>query len=187
MGTEIERKFIVEDFDSILKDQSSIIAATLLIKQIYLYEDDNVVVRLRDVIVEDGPFTEEGCFLTFKSKNKSCSSLIRDEHELCIAYSGMEEILNHYFNQSNSIIIKRRYHVFRKPETPNKLVRKWEVDHFLNVEKPFYLAEAELDDENEILDIPFWCRKEVTLDPEFQNSHIAQNLPKKPLDTEPDL
>ena len=50
----------------------------------------------------------------------------------------------------------------------------WEIDEFTGPHAGLWLAEIELDDENESFECPGWLGDEVTDDPKFTNSALAR-------------
>jgi adenylate cyclase len=53
--------------------------------------------------------------------------------------------------------------------------KKWEVDFFEGANKGLVLAELELQDENEAVDLPSWVKKEVTGEIQYHNSRLASH------------
>ena len=51
---------------------------------------------------------------------------------------------------------------------------RWEIDEF-ETPKGLWLAEIELKNDGEYIDLPPWIGKEVTYDPQYANSQIAEH------------
>jgi len=66
------------------------------------------------------------------------------------------------------LIIKRRHEVENQG-------RKWEIDVFEELNAGLIVAEIELLNENEKIELPYWVSQEVTLDERYKNHYLAQN------------
>lgn len=146
MGTEIERKFLVDGTQ--WKDYP----ATLL-RQGYVCRSPDHVVRVRT----DG---ERG-ILTIKGSTHGMS---RPEFEYVIPLSDADELLDGICEKP--LIEKRRYLV----EYGGK---KWEVDEFLGENAGLVVAEIELQSEDEVIQRPEWVGMEVTDDPRYFNANLV--------------
>lgn len=51
----------------------------------------------------------------------------------------------------------------------------WEVDEFEGVNKGLILAEVELSNESEKIDLPEWIDQEVSFDPKYSNINLARD------------
>lgn len=51
----------------------------------------------------------------------------------------------------------------------------WEVDEFAGDNQGLILAEVELSEEHQIVDLPDWIGEEVSGDPRYFNSYLAKN------------
>ena len=51
----------------------------------------------------------------------------------------------------------------------------WEIDVFEGINIGLVLAEVELENENQKVDLPVWIEKEVSEDFRFYNSWLSQN------------
>lgn len=148
MGKEIERKFLV--------DQSSLpsdINGTEY-SQSYISINESGVVRVR--------IKEETAVLTIKSGGLGIS---RDEFEYEIPLEDAKALQN-IFN--NEIIYKTRYNIIYKG-------KKWEVDQFHKQNKGLWIAEIELESEEESFDVPKWVLEEVTGDEKYYNSNLSKH------------
>lgn len=147
MALEIERKFLVADLEGALAGAVS----SERIAQGYLSAAPEATVRVR---VRGG----RG-WLTVKSPNRGA---VRGEWEYEIPEADARELLA---LSQTGVIDKVRYIV---PFGG----RRWEVDVF---ERPagVVLAEVELPQENEPVELPSWIGREVTGDSRFYNSSLA--------------
>ena len=69
---------------------------------------------------------------------------------------------------NDKIIYKTRYKI-----TIDK--KLWEVDEFHKENKGLWLAEIELESENESFSLPEWIKKEVTGDQKYFNAYLSEN------------
>ena len=51
--------------------------------------------------------------------------------------------------------------------------KTWEVDEFDGLNQGLVVAEIELENENEIVELPDWIGEEVTDEPRYYNSNLA--------------
>lgn len=148
-GIEIERKFLVKNFDFI--DESF---NKYEIMQGYLSVNDKSTIRVRT-------YNKTG-YITIKSRSTD-GGISRQEWEYEIPY---EHAVNLLKICQNNIIEKTRY-----------LVKKdnflWEIDIFA---KPYsiVIAEIELNDKDINIPKPLWIGEEVTGKKEYYNSYISQ-------------
>ena len=63
------------------------------------------------------------------------------------------------------MIEKDRFHIQYKGQL-------WEVDVFYGDNEGLIVAEAELDSENQLLELPTWIKEEVSHDPRYFNSNL---------------
>ena len=148
MGKEIERKFLV--------DQSSLpsdINGTEY-SQSYISINESGVVRVR--------IKEETAVLTIKSGGLEIS---RDEFEYDIPLEDAKALQNIFIIE---IIYKTRYNIIYKG-------KKWEVDQFHKQNKGLWIAEIELESEEESFDVPEWVLEEVTGDEKYYNSNLSKH------------
>lgn len=148
MGTEIERKYLVSS-DAWRPGYQS-----LRMRQGYLAFGPPVSVRIR---VSEG----EG-YLTIK---RSGGDISRDEFEYPLPAEDAEFMLNRLC--AGSIVEKTRH-----------LVRfgglVWEVDVFEGANSGLIVAEVELDSADQRIELPPWIGQEVSGDPRYLNSSLAQ-------------
>jgi len=148
MAVEIERKFLINIDELELEDG-------LDIKQGYIKTADNTVVRVR-VKGTKG-------FLTIKGENVGAKRL---EFEYEIPLEEANEMLEKLC--SNPIIDKTRYEI----KYANHL---WEVDVFYGDNEGLVVAEVELEDEDEKVELPSWIKQEVTSDIKYYNNQLIKN------------
>jgi CYTH domain-containing protein len=149
MPLEIERKFLVKN--EAWRGQ----VAGLKYRQGYLFTAENKTVRVRTV-------GDKG-FLTIKGKTAGAT---RAEYEYEIPFEHANEILDNLCIKP--LIDKVRYKIRYKGLT-------WEVDEFFGENRGLILAEVELTDENQVIDLPDWVGEEVTADPRYYNANLAAN------------
>jgi CYTH domain-containing protein len=147
MSIEIERKFMVTgEFKQFAVNKYHI-------RQGYLTADPERNVRIRT--------RNDQAFITIKGKTgESGRSRFEFEKEITL-----EEAKDLFKLCISYIIEKERYIVPFKGHT-------FEVDVFEGQNKGLVIVEIELDDENEILNLPDWVGTEVTGIQEYYNSHL---------------
>ena len=150
---EIERKFIVDN--DLLNEElkNYFIEDIYTIKQGYLIEDDDSVLRIRT--------TYDRAFLTFK---KGKDPLNRIEFEKEITKEDGDFLL---------LLCPKVLFKIRTVITHNKT--KIEIDFFLN---NLILAEIELKDKDDHYDLPSFIKleNEVTNNPAYNNSELIKNI-----------
>ena len=147
MGKEIERKFLVHP------RKWSDLGAGLIIRQGYLSASKLSSVRVRT-------YGDRG-FVTIKG---TTSDITRDEYEYEIPVNDANEILVNLCE--NPPIEKMRYRVVYKGHT-------WEVDEFTGANQGLTVAEVELKDAKESVELPDWIDREVSGDPRYYNSNLS--------------
>lgn len=149
MAKEIERKFLLHpDW----KEQVKEIQAEE-IRQGYLCTDPARTVRVR--------IKGEEAFLTIKGKTAGFS---RPEFEYAIPKEEAEELLRMC---SYPLIEKQRFTL----KVENQV---WEIDEFFADNEGLVVAEAELEHEEQALQLPYWVKEEVTHDPRYYNAQLVQ-------------
>ena len=149
MPTEIERKFLVKS------DQWRSFATGTVYRQGYLSTKKGCSVRVR--LVEDRGY------LTIKGSTKGFS---RAEYEYLIPAEDAQEMLDNLCDRP--LIEKTRY----KIEFAGLI---WEVDEFAGENQGLIVAEVELIDENQTLELPEWIDQEVSDDPRYFNVNLSQH------------
>lgn len=149
---EIERKFLVKTSD--IRNVISKVHGSR-IHQGYLGNEP--VVRVRTI--DDG--AKERGFLTVKG----AGFITRSEFEYEIPFADAWSMLL----MSHSVVFKTRYKVKHAGHT-------WEVDEFLGNNAGLWLAEIELQHEDEVFDMPPWLNGEVSTNPKFTNVELSKNV-----------
>lgn len=147
MPVEIERKFLVAS-----DDYKRVATASHRIAQGYLSADPEATVRVR--------ILDDSAFLTIKSKTVGCS---RGEWEYPVPVAEAEEMMALCRGKIEKMrrIVPFAGHV-------------WEVDEFGGRLAGLTLAEIELPSEDAEFDLPPFVGAEVTGDPQYYNSNLAQ-------------
>ena len=146
MGTEIERKFLVNG----LGWEKN---AYRTIKQGYLCTDPDRTVRVR--------LLDSEAFITIKGRPQG---ITRAEYEYYIPTQDAQELLKMCVGH---IIVKKRFIVQLQTTL-------WEVDQFEGAHKGLVIAEVELQSEQQQFHRPSWLGEEVSDDPKFTNSYLSQ-------------
>lgn len=157
MGTEIERKYLIRDWDAA---KAAILAyhkegyAGFHIRQGYLNTEPTRTVRVR-VIGQPARLA----FLTIKGLSKGIS---RPEFEYSIPPDEGEQLLE----LCDSRLEKIRYTLLYQSKV-------WEIDEFLGHNAGLRLAEIELKSENEAYTEPDWLGEDVSQEPCYYNSNLC--------------
>ena len=149
MGIEIERKFLIKS------DEWKSLGKRKFYQQGYLLVDKNRTIRIRTV--------EEKGFITIKGSGRGIS---RSEFEYQIPVEEARIILETLCEKP---LIKK----YRTKIKLNNLV--WEVDEFIDENYGLVIAEVELENENQKIDIPSWIGDEVTGEIKYYNSMLIKN------------
>lgn len=147
MAIEIERKFLVAGEGWRQPDPRRM-------AQGYLNRDKHRTVRVR--------VDEDRAFLTIKGITSGAS---RAEYEYAIPLEDAEQMLA----LCDGGIIEKRRHVI------DDRGACWEVDEFLGDNEGLVLAEIELGSADQEFARPGWLGAEVTEDPRFFNSNLAEH------------
>lgn len=147
MSIEIERKYLVKNNNWIPKTSH-------IIKQGYLNRDKDRVVRVR--------IFDNAGYITIKGKTKGIE---RSEFEYEIPLSDAEQLLNMC---EKPILEKKRSIVIFD-------TKKWEIDQFQGENEGLVIAEIELENINEVINLPPWIGIEVSDDPKYYNSNLIYN------------
>ena len=150
MSKEIERKFLVKK----AKWNAANKPVGVQYQQGYLCIDNGKTIRVR--------ITDSNSFITIKGKLQGDT---REEYEYEIPKQDAHRMIN---TLSIGSIFKTRY----KIKFQNKL---WEVDEFSGRNIGLAMAEIELEDKDEIFDLPEWVGKEVTDDERYYNANLVMN------------
>lgn len=149
MGTEIERKFLVKG------DEWRSLATGVCYRQGYIITKNGTTVRVR-LVGDRG-------FLTIKGPRVG---IARREYEYDIPGKDAREMLETLCDRPQ--IEKTRYKI-----PAGEFV--WEVDEFAGENQGLILAEVELKNENQIVELPSWIGEEVSGDIRYYNSYLAEN------------
>lgn len=149
MGVEIERKFLVRNRDWFARIYSS-----ARIRQGYLVNERQVSVRVRSIGNE--------AWLTIKGSTRGLS---RPEFEYQIPRADGEQILANLCQRP--LIEKTRYWLHHGQHT-------WEIDVFEGDNAGLVIAEVELSDPAEEVDLPAWVGAEVSDDPRYLNASLVR-------------
>lgn len=147
MGTEIERKFLVDP--ELLPELSDGIE----IIQGYISTDPTVRVRI---------IGDSGC-ITVKGRTAGIS---KPEFEYIVPVSDAEEMLRLFCKQ---VIRKTRHRIH------STLGHIWELDIFTDANEGLIVAELELGNTGEYYDKPDWATEEVSEDFRYANSNLLTN------------
>ena len=148
MATEIERKFLVigDDWKSLAKGTPY--------RQGYLNRDAHRTVRVRVAGLS--------ALITVKGITVGAT---RQEFEYSIPTNDAEQLLALC---DGPLIEKKRYVLEHHGH-------RWEIDEFSGDNSGLVLAEVELMQENEVINLPSWIGQEVSDDPRYFNSNLALN------------
>lgn len=149
MGTEIERKFLVVD------KRWKTGTRGVHFRQAYLCLDPARTVRVR--------IAGQNACLTIKGASQGAS---RSEFEYAIPVQDACQLLDQLCHRPQ--IEKIRYRV----EYAGLV---WEIDEFLGDNAGLVMAEVELDDPGQAIELPDWVEREVTGDPRYYNAWLSQH------------
>lgn len=148
MGTEIERKFL-------LQGEGWQVGGGVTYRQGYLSTTPERTVRVRTA-------GDKG-YLTIKGLSRGASRL---EFEYEIPLHEANQLLDELCHRP--LIEKRRYKIPHGGLT-------WEVDEFFGENDGLVLAEIELEHEDQAFDRPAWLGREVTGDPRYYNANLVNH------------
>jgi adenylate cyclase len=148
MAMEIERKFLVKG------DTWRSLGSGEIYRQGYLATKEEATVRVR-VVGDRG-------YLTIKGKTVG---IARSEFEYSISVEDAQIMLDTLCDRP--LIEKIRYKI-----PLGNLV--WEVDEFLGENEGLILAEVELMDEQEAIELPDWLGAEISSDSRYYNANLVK-------------
>lgn len=149
MALEIERKFLVTGTGyRFAKNQ-------MRIEQGFLNDDLNRMVRIRKI--------DDQALITIKGP---LQKNVRLEFEYPIPPEEADEMLQHLCIPP--LLQKTRYFF----EHSGKM---WEIDEFDGENKGLVIAEVELKDSHDTVNLPGWIGQEVTDDPRYYNANLVKN------------
>lgn len=149
MGVEIERKFLVKG------DGWRELATGTLYRQGYIPTAPSRTVRIR--------IAGDRGFITIKGDTQGIS---RSEFEYEIPLDDAMQLLDTLCEPP--LIEKYRHKIHL-----NGLV--WEVDEFLGINQGLIVAEVELHDSNQAIDLPQWIGEDVSHDLRYYNANLAKH------------
>ena len=149
MGTEIERKFLLQSdaWRNEVRDSVRLV-------QGYLARGDRSAIRIR--------IKGDEAELNIK---KTLDGINRLEYEYQIPVGDAREILDQV--ALKPLIDKTRHHVVRGDHL-------WEIDEFYGDNAGLVVAEIELGNADEDFDRPAWLGEEVSLDQRYYNSNLSE-------------
>lgn len=147
---EIERKFLV------LPEHRAVLAKEkgIYLHQGYLSTDSSKTIRIR--------IKGDQAFLTVKGLT---SGISRTEIETNITLSSAEALFD-------AFIVNEIQKIRRNIEVNGKC---WEVDEFLGKHQGLWIAEIELEKEDEEFTYPVWLGREVSAEKEYFNSYLSEH------------
>jgi len=150
MGTEIERKFLVQN------DNWRALGQGKLYRQGYLTTSPDCTVRVR-IAGDQG-------YLTIKGATTGIS---RAEYEYGIPLEDAAQLLDTLCQPP--LIEKTRYRI------PAAKGLVWEVDEFAGENQGLIIAEIELPNAEQSVELPDWIGPEVSNDPRYFNSNLSKH------------
>jgi adenylate cyclase len=170
MAIEIERRFLVPKGRDVIRGLA--VRDQLRLRQGYFRRVGGFRIRVRTVVAGAG---ERSAVLTLKNSRRG---LRRDEHAIGISYDLAELALS--LLPPCHVIRKTRYYL----RNGDGLL--WSIDNFEGPNEGLVIAEVELADPMQRIDLPAWIGEEITLDGRYGNSSLALR-PIRALALEPDL
>jgi CYTH domain-containing protein len=159
MAIEIERRFLVRDPQAAIAD--SIIANQFQIRQGYLGWVDGLRIRVRIITDYSGQLS---AVLTLKGRRRGA---YREEYEHPLGLDPAEQILAAL--PPTRIIRKTRYRLRWR----DGLV--WSIDRFEGLNQGLVIAEVELANREQLIELPPWVGEEITLNPRYGNSNLGRS------------
>ncbi|EQD76808.1 Uncharacterized conserved protein UCP016487, CYTH region [mine drainage metagenome] len=150
MKPEIERKFYVRS-----DEWRARVSREIPIRQGYIAEGPHLIVRVR--------LTDTDARLTLKTRS---TGLVRQELEFEMSRADAQALLDGHVK--GHVIEKTRY------VTPDAGLI-WEVDVFEGHNQGLVIAEVELESEHQVFERPCWVGTEITGQPQFYNSSLAEH------------
>ena len=152
---EIERKFLVTDFESVWGSHGVPDAdGGTVMSQGYLVEHALRSLRVR--------LTRDSASLALKGPREGA---LRIEYEEPISLELGEQLL--HLAEPN-VVSKIRFPLVAEG-------RLWVIDNFLDHNSGLTIAEVELTSLTEHVVVPSWCSTEVTTDERYYNEYLARN------------
>ncbi|MBD2196579.1 MULTISPECIES: CYTH domain-containing protein [Calothrix] len=149
MAAEIERKFLIKG------DRWRQLAEGSRYVQGYILTAKQATVRVR-IVGNQGYLTIKGATVQYS----------RSEFEYPIPVEDAQEMLDTLCDRP--LIEKTRYKI-----AYSNLI--WEIDEFEGVNKGLIIAEVELTDEKQQIELPDWIGEEVSDNPKYFNSNLVKH------------
>jgi adenylate cyclase len=159
MAIEIERRFLVRDAQALISGSG--ITHPRQIRQGYFGYVDGLRVRVRILTEGSG---QDRAMLTLKSRRRG---ICREEYEYPVDLDFAEQALGAL--PPTRIIRKTRYQLRDR----NGLV--WEIDCYEGPNAGLVVAEVELADLEQRIELPSWVGEEITFNPRYGNSTLARS------------
>jgi adenylate cyclase len=196
LANEIERKFLIKELTSEIKDKAECIKS---IEQAYIGEGDNFIHRIRtsknyesNSAMILGISNKEEAFLTIKEKKGGLSRIevetnLPIEEGLLLINSEKEKIQktrfvipqveNYQENEIPQNILEEaeKLNYIKLPNGSFNKTLYWEIDVFEGDNKGLFLAEIEIDWEEQKFENPDFISKEVTQDRKYYNAELLKN------------
>lgn len=159
MAIEIERKFLVRN-----NEWRTQVSQGIFYRQGYMSSTPACSIRVRS-----------GGGKGFLNLKSATLGVTRKEYEYPIPEQEANEMLDLFCERP--LIEKTRYHVEHAGHT-------WEVDVFAGDNEGLIVAEIELDDADEVFELPSWAGEEVSHDPRYYNVCLVKHPYKDWRDSE---
>ncbi len=151
MAIEIERKFLVKG------EEWRNLGTGTYYRQGYIRTENNQTVRVR--------IAGDRGYLTIKALASGSLGIHRLEYEYPIPLADAQEMLEYLCDRPQ--IQKTRYRIPWGDVT-------WEVDEFFGDNQGLIIAEVELKDAHQDIELPPWIGQEVSEDPRYFNANLVQ-------------
>lgn len=158
MAIEIERRFLVRDPQAVLSGAE--INYGYRFRQGYLGWIDGLRMRVRIITGND----QHTAVLTLKGRRHG---ICREEYEHPLELDCAEQILS--VLPPTRIICKTRHRICYR----DGLV--WSIDRFEGPNTGLVIAEIELADPEQYIELPPWAGEEITFSPRYGNSALARS------------
>jgi len=150
MGIEIERKFLLRN-----DTWRSSVERSQRFGQGYLAAGEDAVARVR--------LAGDQAWLTIKGRR---SGIVRHEFEYAVPATDARQMLDHLCG--GRVVEKTRHWASYGGYV-------WEIDEFEGENRGLVVAEIELNSAEDRFDRPEWVGEEVSEDPRYYNSYLAEH------------
>jgi adenylate cyclase len=165
VAIEIERRFLVLAPSAALSE--STIIQRFEIRQGYLGWVGGLRIRVRMSVDGDGTHL---AMLTLKSRRTGIS---RQEYEYRLNPDCAGHILAELVY--DRIVSKTRYQICDPDQICDPARLTWSIDFFKGLNEGLVIAEVELADTKQRVELPSWIGEEITFDPRYGNSALARS------------